>query len=266
MTLDMHARQQFLEEYRHIRYAERRGSDDPLYYRALPFRDLSGENTAMWAMRARTYRFFERHILAPIERRAGRPLDVLDLGAGNAWMSYRLSLRNHRPCALDIFSDPKDGLRAARHYPLAFPRVEADFHCLPFKQAAFDVAVFNSSLHYATNYPAALSQVRSCLRPSGAVVILDSPIYRRTEHGKQMVAERHAEFLSRYGFPSDAIPSIEYLDEQMLATLADRLKVRWKIYRPWYGWRWQVRPIKARLQRRRPPSRFWILVGVFNQS
>jgi SAM-dependent methyltransferase len=266
MTLELHARQQFLEEYRQIRYSERRGSDDPLYYQALPFRDLSGENAAMWAMRARTYRFFERHILAFMERSNGRTLDVLDLGAGNAWMSYRLSLRNHRPCALDIFSDPKDGLRAARHYPVAFPRVEADFHCLPFKDASFDLVIFNSSLHYATDYVAVLSQVRRCLRPSGAVVVLDSPIYRRSEHGKQMVAERHAGFLRRYGFPSDAIPSLEFLDEETIANLADRLRLRWKIHRPWYGWRWHTRPLTARLQRRRPSSRFWILVGAFNQS
>ena len=35
-------------------------------------------------------------ILAPFEKRAGRPLDILDFGAGNGWMSYRLSLRGHR--------------------------------------------------------------------------------------------------------------------------------------------------------------------------
>lgn len=263
MTLETHARQQFIAEYRHIRYAERRGSDDPIYYRALPFHDLTGENTAMWAMRARTYRYFERHVLTRFERSSGRPLDILDLGAGNAWMSYRLALRNHRPRALDIFSDPKDGLLAARHFPMSLPCVEADFHSLPFTEDSLDVVVFNSSFHYATDYQAALSEVRRCLRPSGAFVILDTPIYRRNEHGKQMAAERHANFFKRYGFHSDSIPSIEFLDKEMLHTLARRLGLRWEIHRPWYGWHWHIRPLKARLQRRRPPSRFWILVGVF---
>ncbi len=50
----------------------------------------------MWKMRGRTYRYFERHILTPFELSVARPLDILDLGAGNAWMSYRLALRNHR--------------------------------------------------------------------------------------------------------------------------------------------------------------------------
>src|SRR5579883_917111 len=115
MTTDTSARQRFLEEYRQIRYAEGRGSDDPAYYRALPFRDLTGRNSAMWAMRAATFRYFEKRILAPLEARTHRPLDILDLGAGNCWMSYRLALRNHNPVAADIF---EDGRRFAVCAPL----------------------------------------------------------------------------------------------------------------------------------------------------
>ena len=117
MSLDAQTRRQFLSEYRQIRYAEGRGSDDPAHYRTLPYTDLSARNTARWAMRGKTYRYFERRILPPIERPAQRPLQILDLGEGNAWMSYRLALRNHRQVAVDIFSDAKDGLGAARNYP-----------------------------------------------------------------------------------------------------------------------------------------------------
>ena len=260
------ARRQFLEEYRQVRYAESRGSDDPAYYQALPFRDLSGRNPAMWEMRARTYRYFERRILAPLEQALKRPLDILDLGAGNSWLSYRLSLRNHRPVALDIFSDPRDGLRAARHYPRAFPLIEAEFDRLPLPAGRFDLAIFNSSLHYSADYARTLAEVRGCLRQSGAVVILDSPVYRRREHGEQMVAERRADFQRRYGFPSDAAGSIEFLDQPTIDRLARQLRLAWTIYRPWYGWRWFLRPWKAFVQRRRPPSRFWILVARFGSS
>ena len=108
MTTDTPSRQRFLEEYRQIRHAEGRGSDDPAYYRALPYRDITGRNSAMWAMRAATYRYFENRILSRIEARTNRPLDILDLGAGNCWMSNRLALRNHRPVAADIFEDSRD--------------------------------------------------------------------------------------------------------------------------------------------------------------
>jgi len=261
--IDTRSRRRFLEEYRQIRYAEGRGSADPAYYRALPYRDLTGKNSGMWAMRARTYRYFERKVLPPIERAAGRALDILDLGAGNGWMSYRLSLREHRPVAVDIFSDPRDGLAAARHYPKPFSLVEADFSRLPFQKSRFDLAIFNSSIHYSSDYEVTLAEIRRCLRPGGSFLILDSPVYRHREHGERMAAERHADFEKRYGFRSDALPSIEFLDLATLSGLAHSLNLRWRIYRPWYGWQWHLRPWKARLKRSRPPSRFWILAGTF---
>jgi SAM-dependent methyltransferase len=263
MTTTAGDRQRFLQEYRQIRYAEGRGSDNPDYYLALPYADLSGANCAMWAMRARTYRYFETKLLPPLEKSACRPLDILDLGAGNAWMSYRLSLRGHRPWALDIFSDGRDGLLAAKHYPRKFPVIEAEFDHLPFAAASFDLAIYNSSLHYSVDYVRTLQEAKRCLRRDGRVVVLDSPVYRRPEHGLAMVEERHLQFFARYGFRSDAIPSIEFLDEPMLRKLANELNIDWTIRRPWYGWRWHMRPWQARLHRRRPPSRFWILVGRF---
>src|ERR1700742_2585160 len=98
--MDREMRRQFLKDYARIRRAEGRGSSDPEYFRALPYRDLTGKNAGQWEIRARTYRHFENLILPSIEKEAGRPLDILDLGAGNGWMSYRLSLRDHRPVAL----------------------------------------------------------------------------------------------------------------------------------------------------------------------
>ena len=264
MTIEHLARQRFLQDYRLIRHAEGRGSDDNAYYRALPFEDLSGRNTAMWQMRAKTYRYFEKHILAPLERRIARPLDILDLGSGNCWLSYRLSLRQHRPVAVDIFRDELDGLRAASKYPTPFRVVEAEFDNLPFPHNSADLAIFNSSFHYSTDYARTLSEAQSCLRPNGSVVILDSPLYAKAEDGRRMVEERHAEFLKRYGFRSDAVPSIEFLDSSTLSHLSHTLGIRWRVFRPWYGWQWHTRRYKAWLRGRRPPSRFWIFEGRFD--
>ena len=261
MSIEAAARNRFLEEYRQIRYAEGRGSDDPGYYRALPFLDVSGRNSAMWQMRAATFHYFEKRILTSLESAAARPLDIIDLGAGNCWLSYRLALRRHRVSAVDIFLDSRDGLVAARHYPVRFATIGAEFDHLPFPSSSFDIAIFNSSLHYSTDYQATLAESLRCLRPEGRLVILDSPIYRKRSHGERMAAERHADFEKRHGFPSDAVRSIEFLDEPRMSELADTLDLRWTVYRPWYGWRWHLRPVKAWIHRRRPPSRFWIFVG-----
>lgn len=249
----------FLSDYATIRKAEGRGSNSREYYLALPYEDLSERNSEQWRIRARTYRYFEKHLLQ------AESLDILDLGAGNGWMSYRLAQRGRRPVAVDIFTDPQDGLAAAREYGL-FPVVEAEFDRLPFAAGQFDLAIFNSSLHYSTDYHGTLSEARRCLKPSGSIVVLDSPLYKLREHGELMRRERHAQFQKQYGFPSDSIANLEYLDEPQLAELSRSLGFRWQIYQPWYGWNWLLRPLKARLQGRRPPSRFCILVASFSNQ
>lgn len=263
MRADNIARQQFLEDYRCIRHAEGRGSDTSGYYRALPWCDPKDRNAAMWAMRAKTYSYFVKNVLGALEKGGKKPLDVLDLGAGNCWLSHRLSLRGHRAVAVDIFADERDGLRAARHYPKAFPVIETDFDHLPFPPKSFDLAIFNASFHYSVNYFRTLSEVRDCLRPSGMFVILDTPIYRLREHGACMVEEKHAAFVKRYGFASDALPSLEFLDVSRLQSLQETLSIDWQILKPWYGVRWRLRPLIAFARKRRPPSKFWILVGKF---
>jgi SAM-dependent methyltransferase len=263
MTAENISRQKFLEDYRCIRHAEGRGSDTSDYYRLLPLCEQSDPNAAMWAMRSKTYSYFVKHVLTPLENRGNKPLDLLDLGAGNCWLSNRLSLRGHRAVAVDIFDDERDGLRAARHYPNAFPVIETDFDHLPFPADSFDLAIFNASFHYSVNYFRTLSELRGCLRPNGSLVILDSPIYRLREHGARMVEEKHATFAERYGFRSDALPSIDFLDVPTLHALHESLSIDWQVLKPWYGWRWHLRPLNAVLRRRRPPSKFWILVGKF---
>jgi SAM-dependent methyltransferase len=265
MTLNAQTRQCFLEQYRKVRHAEGRGSQDSAYYQALPYEDLTGQNSSMWAMRARSYRYLETKLLPNWERTASGPLDILDLGAGNCWMSYRLGLRNHRVTALDIFDDALDGLRASQRYPLPIPTIEAEFNALPFALSSFDLIIYNASIHYSTDYFETLRQAQRCLRASGRIVILDSPVYRAHEHGLRMVEERKLKYRERYGFASDAMNSIEFLDQPMLHLLSSNLGLQWRVYRPWYGWRWHLRPLKAAIQRRRPPSNFWILVGSFSR-
>ena len=51
--------------------------------------------------------------------------------------------------------------------------------------------------------------------------------------------------------------------EDLLQQQKDPDRIQWEIHRVWYGYRWFLRPWKARLSGRRPPSRFWILTGKF---
>ena len=49
----------------------------------------------------------------PLPERTERALRILDLGAGNGWMSYRLALQGHLPIAVDLLTNDRDGLGAA---------------------------------------------------------------------------------------------------------------------------------------------------------
>src|SRR5690242_17370301 len=100
---------QFAREYRAVRRAEGWGSADPSYYRALPYRDLTGRFPEIWRMRARSFDVFVLEVLRPLEQRRG-VLDVADLGAGSAWLSHRLAQRGHHVIAVDLLDDPFDGL------------------------------------------------------------------------------------------------------------------------------------------------------------
>jgi ubiquinone/menaquinone biosynthesis C-methylase UbiE len=257
------ARRTFLEQYAAIRHAEGRGSADPAWYTALPYKDLRGVNSAQWNIRARSFRYFVRKLLPPLELAARRPLRILDLGAGNGWMSYRLLLRGHRTVALDIFADPLDGLGAIHNYPAPIPCVLAEFDSLPFQDLSFDIAIFNSSLHYSADYRRTLGEARRCLKPAGRLFIIDSPVYKRAEHGRRMSEERQSRFERTYGFRSEAAHSIEYLDDETLDQISEQLGIAWSRRLPWHGWKWALRPLIARLRRSRPPSNFFILEGRF---
>jgi len=245
-------RRLFLEQYGRIRASEGRGSSNGAYYRELPFIE-----DAQWKIRAATFRYFDRHILPK------QPSRVLDLGAGNGWLSNRMIERGHAAVAIDIFRDQRDGLDATRHYEQRFPVIEAEFDSLPFPSGQYDLAVFNASFHYSADYARTLQEARRCLRPDGRIVILDSPVYQLHAHGNAMRAERQQLFERQFGFRSEALNSIEFLDEPMLAALAKELCLTWTIHQPWYGLAWHMRPVMARLKSRRPPSRFWILEARF---
>jgi SAM-dependent methyltransferase len=132
---------------------------------------------------------------------------------------------------------------------------------LPFQGGQFDAMIFNASFHYVEDAEAAICEAVRCIRPGGLVIICDTPWYSRDESGRQMVAERRAAFLRRYGMASDSIHSLEYLTDERLCSLSNCASITWTVHSPRYGIRWSLRPVIAKIRHRREPSRFRIYVG-----
>jgi ubiquinone/menaquinone biosynthesis C-methylase UbiE len=255
---------QFVCEYESVRAQEGRGSYRADYYLALPFEDITGRNAWQWSIRARTFRFLQKKVLPGIEISHPKGCDILDIGAGNGWLSYRLAQRRHRPVAVDLVDNDTDGLGAAHHYfdfdaVPPFTRFKAEMDCLPFMPEQFDIVIFNASLHYSIDYTRTLRESLRCLRRDGHLIIADSPFYWREESGQKMLQEKRATFERQFGFRSDSVQSREYITPEMLKDLTDHLNLKWSTYKPWYGMGWALRPAKARLMLRREPSKFYLL-------
>jgi SAM-dependent methyltransferase len=253
----------FIVDYERIRSAEGRSSADDDFYLALPYRDLSGRNSEQWQIRARTFDCLSDRVVKPVLPRGAR---ILDLGAGNCWLSFRLALAGLKPCAVDLLTNDNDGLGSAEHYrkhlpePL-FPRFQAELSRLPFQSEQFDAALFNASFHYAEDAGGVLREALRCVKRGGIVVICDTPWYSGEASGNAMVSERRTAFLRRYGTDSASIQSIEYLTNERLQSLEEHLWIRWKTHSPQYGLRWAMRPFLAKIRGRREPAKFRIYVA-----
>ena len=254
----------FMQDYEHIRAVEGRGSESREFYLGLPYKDSSGRNSGQWHIRARSYDCLINHIL----KGPGRRRTVLDIGAGNCWMSFRLAQLGYRPVAVDLLTNENDGLGAATHYQdtLAepFPRFQAEITRLPFQDEQFDVVIFNASFHYSEDCEASLHEAFRCLKRGGMVVISDTAWYSRLESGRKMVAERQATFLRKYGTASNSIRALEFLTDERLRGLEEQLSIHWTPFYPRYGLKWAMRPLVARLRGRREPSRFRIYTAKKN--
>ena len=252
----------FMREYETVREREGRGSHDAEFYLSLPHCDTTGRNAWQWAIRSRSYNHIRGSILPKLTADSKNPLSILDMGAGNGWLSYRLAAMNHRPIAVDLLTNQTDGLAAASHYqpvlPRFFPRFQAEMDCLPFADDQFDCCIFNASFHYSENYDRTIAEAIRCLRPGGMIIIADTPWYSSEECGQRMVHERQNDFLKRFGFASDRLASGEYLTDERLAALEVKHEVEWQTHRPWYGIRWALRPSLARWKGKRESSEFRI--------
>jgi SAM-dependent methyltransferase len=251
---------QFAREYRTVRRAEGWGSHDAAYYRALPFHDLTGRFPQIWRIRARSYQTFLSHVLQPLESNRTRSLKILDIGAGSGWLANRLALRGHRVIAVDLLDDALDGLGATKHYQAGFDPVLAEYH-LPLRCEAIDLAIFNASLHYSTDYTTTLRETLRVLRQQGTLVILDSPTYHDPTSGARMVQERQRRFLATYGFASNALPSEHFLTDARLRELAAELGLAWQVHTPALDWRTALGRAISGLRARREPAHFPVIVG-----
>lgn len=247
----------FVRQYRAVRDREGYRTATADYYRRLPSVPPGHPHAGNWRIRRETYHHLLRHVLAP----GPQPIRVLDVGAGSGWLSHRLAGLGHRVVAVDALDDEVDGLGATRHYPVAFAAIQADFDALPFAGAEFDLIVFNGSLHYAADIGATLANAHRLLAPGGALVVMDSPMFRGDRDGAAMVDDKVRDFVANCGLTEVVRPRTGYLTFALLAAIADRLALRPEFVPSRGPLAWRMRRQLARVRLRRAPASFGLWVA-----
>ncbi len=243
----------FIRQYRFVRERDGYRVPSPEYYRSLPNVPGDDPRHAEWRIRGESLRHLEKQVLPP----AGS-VRVLDVGAGNGWLSHRLASLGHRAVALDRLDDDEDGLGACRHYTTPFPRVQADFDALPFAPCQFDLVVFNGSLHYSPDVRATLAAAQRMLAPGGTLVVMDSPMFRDETAGHLMVADKLRRFRTEYGLTDVVHPNVGFLTFASLADAVKPLGLRGRFFRSRGPIAWRARRQLSSLRLRRAASAFGV--------
>ncbi|MGH7457164.1 MAG: methyltransferase domain-containing protein, partial [bacterium] len=185
----------FCKKYDALRLCEGWASDVTEFYLHLPYRDLSGRHGKEWQMRAQSFRLVQNWMAREI---GNRKLRVLDAGAGSGWMSRCLA-ESHEVVAIDVNAGPH-GLAALSSAQRHFMAVQAELDRPPFASNSFDVVIVNASLHYARGLERFFEQIERVLRPSGKLIVMDSPTYP-TREAAQAAHERSRAYYAQMGVP-----------------------------------------------------------------
>jgi SAM-dependent methyltransferase len=190
---------EFLNIYNTVRAREGWGACTPEYYRSLPRVPNHDPQHGIWHIRERSF----RRLLELIGKTTC--LKILDVGAGNAWLSNQLARHGHTVAALDLSDDVRDGLGARMHYLTSFECYQAEFDCLPFCEGQFDLTIFGASLHYSAAPEVTLREAKRVLADGGKIIVMDSPFYSNETSGLAMIATREADFAREFGFKRQAM-------------------------------------------------------------
>lgn len=200
---DQQARYQaFLDTYRVIRRGDGWERYDDAYYLNLPEVSRDDPQAPIWNIRRRTFDILKKRLIYDPQSW------VLDLGAGNCWLSRHLALADYHVLALDVNVEGRDGLAGGEVYLsrkiCSFLRGQASMDCLPVRDEQIALCVISGALHYV-HVQKTLQSVFRVLKRGGQLIVMDSPVYHHRPSGLQMRQEQLARFKSQYGL--DEVPT-----------------------------------------------------------
>jgi SAM-dependent methyltransferase len=246
--------QPFLAQYQLVRESDGNRSFRPDGYRKLPDLRADSPQADIWRIRRESY----GRLISLLDERT---LSILDIGAGNGWLSHRLVTLGHCPVAVDWLDDVCDGLSAYCHYPVQYTSVQADFNALPFIASQFDVVIFNASLHYSGDIQATLRHACNMMKRQGRIFIMDSPTFSSDISGQTMVREHIERLRKSYGLHDVIQPGVGYLNIIKMVEVGRALGIAFQFYPSHGTLLWEAKRLWAGIKNRRESAGFGVLEG-----
>ena len=184
----------FEDLYLRVRRAEGRlYSDEELV--GLPFVPATHRYSGEWKLRAASSQRLVDYI-----KRKPRPVEVLEVGCGNGWLSRKIAcIPGVHVVGIDVNqTELEQASRVFRQVGnLVFEHAENFRRANPV--AAFDLILFSASIQYFHSIRDALQQYAGYLRDGGEIHILDSPFYSNA--GAEKARSRTKRYYEEHGFP-----------------------------------------------------------------
>jgi ubiquinone/menaquinone biosynthesis C-methylase UbiE len=131
-----------------------------------------------------------------------KPLKVLEVGCGNAWLSAKIAAI----AATDVTGiDPnreeiKQGRRVFKQDNLHL--IALDFASADFAAERFDLVLFAASIQYFPSMSEIITKAQSCLTKEGEIHIIDTRLYGSSE--VTAAKKRTVDYFTKMGFPEMA--------------------------------------------------------------
>ncbi len=214
--------------YLEVRRAEGRVLS-PEALKKLPTVAADDPHAREWQIRAAT----TDRLIGYLKGRGSHP-NILDLGCGPGWMTARL-VKELGATAVGIDCNQSELERGGEAFGAieGLKLVYGDIFGPVFDPASFDAIIVSAAVQYFPDPQALLIRLLGLLKPTGEILIADTPLYRRQEI--PAAAERTRNYYTELGFPQMACHYYHHAIDDLAAfspeLLYDPRAMRSRIYR-----------------------------------
>ena len=163
--------------------------------RELPVTNNQHQHYQEWQIRKRSSGQLVKYL-----SKKGKPMEILEVGCGNGWLSANLSeIPFSSVAGIDIA--PEELSQAQRVFNntdnLEFFNCSMNDEIIKGRQ--FDIIVFAASIQYFPSLTNVLNDTLNFLKPGGEIHILDSQFYTKSEI--DAARQRSSDYYTSLGFP-----------------------------------------------------------------